>query len=237
MFNLQKATVFARDRQGFPKMSEDIDGQIKRKETELSFICQCMEELKNEFIKETVSFASEWYKKTTKEYVVKYSEISLGVKEEQIAKMNAQVNELVHDTEKIVKSELDVVVLWWHQRPSLRDSINQYLQVADKYPIILVGAFRHVLGRLGLILEEYKFNVFASGNTGSYAEFWFDKPRGDGFTSVPYYPHLFKWSGEMQGTIQKYHSQYLKAIALYTEIQKLKDEKKQHQAMNRWDSI
>ena len=39
-------------------MSEDMDVLIGQKENELSSLCQLMEELKAEFIKETVSFAS-----------------------------------------------------------------------------------------------------------------------------------------------------------------------------------
>ena len=218
-------------------MSEDIDVLIERKETELSPLRQRMEELKGEFIKETISFASEWYKKTTKEYLAKHPEVTLGMKEEKIANMKAQVNELIQSTEKNVRSELEKSALWWHQRPRLHDSISQYLQVADNYPEILDRAVRHVLGRLGLILEAYKFNVSASGNAGSYGEFWFDHPHGDDSTSNPYYPHLLKWSGKMQDIVRSYNTQYQAAMAIFDEIQKLKEEKKRQQAMNRWDSI
>lgn len=38
----------------FPSTSEDIDVLIERKENELSPLRQCMEELKNEFIKEYI---------------------------------------------------------------------------------------------------------------------------------------------------------------------------------------
>jgi len=218
-------------------MGEDIDVQIERKETELSPFLKCMEELKAEFIKETISFTSEWYKKTTKQYVTKYPEVTLDMKEEKIAKMKAQVNELIRDTEKIARGELEKPALWWHQRPRLHDSIAQYLQIADKHPEILDQAVRHVLGRLGLILETYKFNVTASGNSGSFQEFWFDNPPGDDLTSNPYYPHLLKWSEKMQDTIRNYNTQYISAMVLFAEIHKLKEEKKRRQAIDRWDSI
>jgi hypothetical protein len=218
-------------------MNENIDVLIERKETELSLFCKRMEDFKGEFIKETIGFASEWYKKTAKEYVAKYTEVILSMKEEKIARMKAQVNELIENSEKTVRTELEKPALWWHQRPRLHDSISQYLQVDDKYPEILDRAVRHVLGRLGLILEEFKFNVSASGNPGSYREFWFDKPRSDESISVPYYPHLLKWSEKMQNTIREYNAQYTAAIALFDEIQNLREEKKRQQAMNRWDSI
>jgi hypothetical protein len=218
-------------------MSEDIDIQIEKKETELSPFLQRMEELKADFIEETVSFASEWYKKTTKQYVTKYPEVILGMKEEKIDNMKAQVNELVRETEKIVRDELEKPALWWHLKPRLHDSIVQDLQVDDKYPEILDRAVRHVLGRLGLILETYKFNVTASGNSGSFQEFWFDHPLGDDSTTNPYYPHLLEWSEKMQETIGDYNTQYVTVMALFAEIFNLKEEKKRRQAMSRWDSI
>jgi hypothetical protein len=93
------------------------------------------------------------------------------------------------------------------------------------------------LGRLGLILEEYGYNVAAGGNRGSFLEFWFDHPLGADSASVPYYPHLLKWSEEMQEIVHEYNEQYLKAIAVFDKVQSLKEEKKRQQAMNRWDSI
>lgn|SRR5450759_3343441 len=111
-------------------MSEDIDVLIERKENELSPLRQCMEELKTEFIKETVSFVSEWYKRTTKEYVTKYPEVTLSMKEEQIAQMKAQVKELIQDAEKIVRGELEKPALWWHQRPACTIQSNSTCKLA-----------------------------------------------------------------------------------------------------------
>ncbi len=218
-------------------MSEDVDILIKRKEGEFAPLRQRMEELKNQFITQTISFASDWYRKTSKEYVTKYHQVILNMKEEKIANMKAEVSQLVRDSEKTVRGELEKPALWWHQRPTVRDSIEQYLQVGDKYPEILDHAIRHVLGRLGLILEEYRYNVTASGTTGSYLEFWFEMPRGDDSVAVPYYPHLLKWNEEMQDTIRKYNELYTEAIALYTEIQKLREQKEQQQAISRWDAF
>jgi hypothetical protein len=218
-------------------MSEDLDVLIEEKESELSSILKRMEELKTDFIKETIRFAVEWYRKTAKAYVAKYSEVTLNMSEQRIAKMKAQFNCLIQSTEKTVSTELDRPALWWHQRPRLHDSVEQYLQVGDKYPEILDQAVRHVLGRLGLILEEHRFNVTTSSSIGAYAEFWFDKPGGENSESVPSYPHLLEWPEEMQETVQNYNSQYVKAIVVFDDTQKLKETKKRLQAMSRWDSI
>jgi hypothetical protein len=217
-------------------MSEEIDSLIQKKEIELSPLRSRMEEFKVEFIKETIVFATEWYTKTAKEYVTKYPQVTLNMSEEKIAKMKAKINELTRNNEKIV-NELDKPALWWHQKPNLHDSINQYKQLVDKYPEILDHAVRHVLGRLGSILEEFRYQVTVSGNVGSYQEFWFDQTHGTDSIPVPYYPHILKWSEKMQEAIQKYDIQFTKAITLYNEIQNLKDEKKKQQALSRWDSI
>ena len=222
---------------GSLNLNEEIDVLIERKETELSPFCKRMEELKREFIEETASFASEWYRKTTKEYVSKYPEVTLAMKEEKIAQMKAQVYQLIQDTEKIVWAELEQPELWWHLRPRLHDSIDKYLQVGDKPPEILDRAVRHVLGRLGLIFEDYKFNVSARGISGSYKEFWFEHSPDNESFSVPLYPHLLAWSQKMQNAIRNYNMEYVEATAIFVEVQKLKQEKKRQQAMSRWDNI
>ena len=195
-----------------------------------------MDELKTEFIKDTSDFAAEWFGKTAKHYVAKYPEVTLTMKEEKIANMKARIVEFVGDAERIVKDELDNPDLWWHLKPHLHDSIEQYTQIAEKYPEILDRAVRHALGRLGAVLEEFRFHVNASGNVGSYEEFWFERPT-DTNKIIPYYPHLLNWSEKMQDTIRKYNVQFVQAITLYNEIQKLKEQKKKIEALSRWDSI
>jgi len=216
-------------------LSDEIDILIQRKEAELLPLCLRMEEFKIEFIKETVDFASKWYKETAKEYVTKYPEVILSMSEEKMAKMKTKINELVGDSEKIVKDKLDNPELWWHQKPYLHVSIDQYTQIADKYPEILDRAVRHALGYLGIILEAFRFHVTASSNTGSYDEFWFER-QTDSNQTIPCYPHLLKWTSDMQETIDEYNTRFKLAVTLYNEIEKLKEQKKKQQAISRWES-
>ena len=217
-------------------MSKEINGLLERIEAELSSIRSRMEELKGQFIKETVDFASKWYRKTAKDYITKYPDVALNMTQEKIAAMKARVNELVKDAEKIVKRELDNPALWWHLEPHLHDSIDRYQQVADKYPEVLDVAVRRALGHLGFVLEEFGFHVTASGNKSTYYyEFWFEH-QVDTRETVPCYPHLLSWTDEMQDTIRQYNAQYLDAIKLYNDIQRLKEEKKRQEALKLWDT-
>jgi len=83
---------------------------------------------------------------------------------------------------------------------------------------------RHALGRLGVVLEEFGFHVTASGNTGTYQEFWFEHPSRSKQT-VPLYLHLLSWTLEMQDNIRQYDAQFQQAIVVYNEIQLLKEER------------
>jgi hypothetical protein len=217
-------------------VSEEIDSAIKEKEDHLVPLRSRMEELKEQFIKETCRFAAEWYRKTAKQYIAKYPEVTLGMSEAKIGKMKNEINSIVKSTDMSVRDMLDTPVLWWHMNPGLQTSITQYRQVADKYPEALDRAVRQVLGVLGVILQEYKFNVTASGNSGTYQEYWFAQAPGSKATT-PCYPHLLSWSIDMQVTLKEYNSLYIEAMALYSEMQHLKDEKRRKEALNRWDSI
>ncbi len=216
-------------------MSEEVDALIERKEAELSPLLIRMDELKRQFTKQTAVFASEWFRKTAKEYITKNPEVALSLTEEKIASMKANVNELVRSAERAVQAELDNPALWWHLDPHIHESIERYRQVADKFPEVLDRAVRRVLGRLGVVLEKFGFRVTVSGYTGTYFEFWFERAGSRGIT--PLYPHLLGWTEPMQESIRQYDVQFVEASEIYDQIQRLKSQKKRQDALTRWDSI
>jgi len=217
-------------------MNEKIEGLIEGKEAELSPFCVRMEELRERFKEETAVFAREWYKKTAKDYIAKFPEVALRLTADRVVAMKAGVNDLSRNASKDVGAELDDPRLWWHLEPRLHESIDRYLQVADKYPEVLDRAVRRALGRLGLVLEKFGFNVTTSGYTGTYREFWFEH-KVDSHETVPCYPHLLTWTDDMQEIIRQYDRQYVEATKIYEEIQQLKEEKKKLEALTLWDSV
>jgi hypothetical protein len=60
---------------------------------------------------------------------------------------------------------------------------------------------------------------------GAFQEFWFDHSNGADAAPVPYYPHLVTWAQDMQDTTKKYSALFLQGLAIFKEIQKLKDER------------
>jgi hypothetical protein len=216
-------------------MSQDIDTLIARKEAEFSPYYTRMEQLRVNFTNETIIFVSKTYRIIAKEYVSKNAEHILSMGNEVLQRMKSKISILISNTEKTVNGVLNNPLLWWHHQPNSQSALNQYLQLDEKHPIILDQAVRQILGYLGEILEEFHFRVSVHGNFGSFAEFWYIV-SADG-SVVPYYPHLYKWSIEMQEIIKEYNAQYLEAIAIYKEIEILKDQKKKELALSRWDSF
>jgi hypothetical protein len=215
-------------------LSTNIDQAIEKIDLEIAPLIQKMEEQKTQFITSTITFAIEWYKKTAKLYATKYHQVTLNMNESKMVQMKTYINQLIQNSQKTITEELNRPTLWWHKRPNINDSTDQYLQVDTRYPQILDNAVRHVLGLLGLILQQYGYNIAASGNTGSYNEFWFKRLPSTNQT-LPYFPHLLDWSPEMQQTIRKYNQTYLQALSLYKEVHELRDEKKKQLALQRWD--
>jgi hypothetical protein len=216
-------------------VSDDIDLSIEKKERELQPLRSGMEALKEEFIRETCLFAAEWFQKTAKQYIAKYPNIMLSLSQEQVARMKEKIDNLTRNAPETVGEVLENPLLWWHINPRSNDSIEQYAQVANKYPELLDRAVRQALGPLGLVLEEFKFHVSTNRNLGSFDEFWFAEAVGSK-EIVPSYPHLLPWSDDMQDSIRHYNLAYIKALKLFHEIQLLRDEKKRLEALTRWDS-
>ncbi len=225
-----------------PAIPEDtIEILIEEKEKELRPLRARMDELSLQFIDHTIKFASKWYEETAKEYVTKYPEITLSMSKEKLADMKAKVTSLARNAGKPVKTALSNPQIWWHLEPGLHD-ISQYEQlgndqVGNRFPEKIDNPVRRALGELGAILEQSGFNVTTDPfMKAAYPEFWFSHPQGEGTQAQPYYPHLLVWSEEMQDTLQKYNGQFKKAIRLFNEIQRLKDEQKKRQARDLWDS-
>ena len=225
-----------------PTPSENLDVSILKKERELRPLRWRMEELQIQFINECTDFAAKWFEETAKEYVTKYSEITFSLSKEKLAFMKAKVNNLAKNSNRIVKAALLSPEVWWHQEPQMHDDFSEYEQlgndqVGNRFPEKIDKPVRRALGELGRVLEEFGYRVTTQIiKKDSFPEFWFSPLEGTEKDAKPYYPHMLVWSKEMQYTLQQYNTQFKKAIVLFNEIQKLKEEQKQHEASKLWES-
>ncbi len=219
----------------FLVMEVNLDNSIAQKEVELKSFLAKMDTCKEQFVKATADFASIAIKNIAIEYTGRFSEHCLSMTEEKRSEFTKAVFLLVQGNETASRIEFANKGLWWHLEPHLYDSIDKYTQVADKYPEIIDCAVRRVLGRLGVVLEKYGFRVTASGKTGTFFEFWFERPVITA-EAIPTYPHLLAWSENMQQIIRQYNSYYQQALKCFKDLKELTDEKKKQQALSMWNN-
>jgi hypothetical protein len=216
-------------------LGENLDFLIENKEKELRPLLLEMEKLRDQFTEETTLFASKWFEDTARFYVTKKSQVTFSLSKEKLADMKKMVAELKENAGKIVTKALADPTVWWHKSQALHDSFFQYEIHVDKFPMVLDKPVRRALGELGTVLEKFGYDVLVSGSSGTaYGEIWYEIEDS---TLHPYYPHILVWSQAMQSIIRKYDAVFKKAITVFNEIQKLKDQKKRRQAEDLWNSI
>jgi hypothetical protein len=112
-------------------MNEDINILIERKENEFAPLRQRMEELKKQFITQTISCASDWYRKTTKRIRNKVPSSHLKYERRKNRQYESRSLRVCAKLRKNRQGgELENPALWWHQRLSVHDSIEQSYRVA-----------------------------------------------------------------------------------------------------------
>jgi hypothetical protein len=221
-------------------MSEKLEETLAIKENELLSLCSKMQEIKLQFINDTSHFAAKWYEDTVKQYIIKYPDVSLNLPTHSFVDLKAKVRMIVTNSKDISERRLSQPGIWWHEKPDLHTAVTQYdhlgnQQVGNKYSEVIDGAVRVVLGELGILLEEFGFNVRTAITKGPHhQEYWFQKSEER--TTSPYFPHMLEWSKSMQEKLEVYNQLYKIALLKLQETQSIKDEIKRKTIIDLWDS-
>jgi hypothetical protein len=199
-----------------------------------------MQEKKLQFTNVASYFAAKWYEDTARKLIIKYTDISLNLPAHRFDDLKIKVRKLIEESKVISERALSQPGIWWHEKPDLNTAVTQYdqlgnQQVGNRYPEVIDRPVRIALGELGIILEEFGFNVRTTFTPGvSHQEYWFQKSE-EKITS-PYFPHILEWSKQMQETLQEYNQLYKQALLKLHEIQRIKDDIKRKKITELWDS-
>jgi hypothetical protein len=221
-------------------MSEKLEEPLAIKESELLSLRSEMQKIKLQFVNDTSKFAAKWYEDAARQYITKYSDVSLKLSTQRFGDLKAKVRRAVADSKEISERALSQPGIWWHEKPELHTAVTQYdhlgnQQVGDKYSEVIDRAVRVTLGELGIILEEFGFNVRTTVTHGAHhQEYWFQKSEEK--TTSPYFPHTVEWSKPMKETLQEYNQLYKQALLKLQEIQMIKDEIERRKIIDLWDS-
>ena len=119
-----------------------------------------MEEIRKQFIEASALFIANWYNITTKNHVLKDSQNTLRLGRGKLASMKIKLKTLIDDSKKTANEFLDDRSLWWHFVPKIENNnTSPYLQCGHKCPEIIDIPIRKALGKLGIILKEYGYNI------------------------------------------------------------------------------
>lgn len=221
-------------------MSEKLEDLLATKESELFSLCSIMQKIKLQFINDISDFAAKWYEETARQYIKKYSEVSLNLSIDSFSDLKKKVKRLVAESKTISEKVFAQPHIWWHEKPELHSAVSLYDQLGDqqvgnKYPEVIDRPVRIVLGELGIILEEFGFSVRTGVTYGPHnEEYWFEKTEDK--TTSPYFPHMLEWSKQMQETLSEYNQLYKQAMLVLQAIQTIKDEIKKRKIIDLWDS-
>ena len=159
---------------------------------------------------------------------------------DQLAQLKAKLKDLTDNAEKGANDFLSADSLWRHLSSKGEDYyVSAYSQFGSKYPEIIDQPIRKGLGKLGVLLEEYGYNV--ATKAGSYSEevsVWNNKNVTPYPTNpVPYYPDSLDWSSDMKALMKRYDELCKQAQEAYSNINRFQQSKIDKQAADLWDSV
>ena len=192
------------------------------------------------FIKATGAFFVIWYNSAARHYVISGSQNTISLGKEQLAQLKVKLKDLTDNSEKYVNEFLNADSLWWHLSKSEGDNfVSAYSQYGSKCPEIIDHPVRKGLGKLGVLLEEYGYNV--ATKAGSYDDkvsVWNNKNVSPYPSNpVPYYPDSLDWSSDMKALMKRYDELCKQAHEAYSNIKRFQKSKIDKQAADLWDSV
>src|SRR5665647_1606487 len=199
-----------------------------------------MQEVRQLFIKATGAFFVIWYNSTARHYVVSGSQNSISLGKDQLTQLKAKLKDLTDNAEKCANDFLSADSLWCHSSSKGEDNfVSAYSQYGSKYPDIIDQPIRKGLGKLGILLEEYGYNVVTkAGSYGDEVSVWNNKNVSPYPTNpVPYYPDSLDWSSDMKALMKRYNELCKQAHEAYSNINRFQQSKIDKQAADLWDSV
>jgi len=192
------------------------------------------------FLKATGDFFANWYTSTAKHYVISDSQNTISLGKDKLAQLKVKLKDLSDNAEKYVSEFLSADSLWWHLSENEKDTfVSSYLQSGSKLPEIIDQPIRKALGKLGVLLEEYGYNVATkAGSYGDEVSVWNNKNVSPYPTNpAAYYPDSLDWSLDMKALMKRYEELCKLAHEALSNIKRFQKSKIDKQASELWDSI
>jgi hypothetical protein len=205
-------------------MEKDYAKEIEARKILIDSSFSQMKKVRVAFATGIVPFAKRWIQMIARQYVERNPEIALKLGREKLAQLKARTARLCEDIEGICQEVFGSEEFW----PETRELVTQN-QLGIKI----------VLGKLGIILEEFGFvktKAQTEGDQESWNQYDTSGNRRE-FDGTTIYPHSIEIPVEMKDLVEEYRKLIQRKDSLKEEIKQLEFEKLQLEATKLWDSI
>jgi hypothetical protein len=157
-----------------------------------------------------------------------------------LAQLKLKLQDFTGNSEKIVNAFLSTDSIWCRLTPKDGDNfVSAYSQYGSKCPEIIDHPIRKGLGKLGVLLEKYGYNVATkAGSYGADVSVWNNKNVSPYPSNpVPYYPDSLEWSPDMKVLMKRYDELCKQSNEAISNIKRFEQSKLDKLASDLWDSV
>ena len=170
----------------------------------LNVILDRMEDLKIQFIQETVDFTKNWYLDKLDEFIVGMPEFTSKLTDDQLLKMKAEAMKLSNLIDEDVENAVENLT-WWHKDTNLRINDDIYRNLDHFFN----EEYTAILGRIGEVLSKYGYLPRVEMNV-----FGFSCYKDSNNLYAYHFINPVSWSYGMKKRMDNYWEDYKFAIKL-----------------------
>jgi hypothetical protein len=211
-------------------MQRNLEDEISAVKTELETITNQGEQIRKDFISETIQFVNNWYWSRTENIVKEKSPITKQIGIQNLSQMKKDIKQLQGQSSKIVNNLLQDQNLWWHLIPDKLPDLYSGRQFTNPFD----KAVRLAAGQLASVLEKYKYLSSLDGEPEIWREY-----DNSGIHLAPnarlMYPYRMEWSEKMRTLMKQYEDLRNKAYPVVESMIQLKLEKSYKEAFDLWN--
>src|SRR5271157_1869964 len=211
-------------------MQSNLDDEVSSAKTQLEALINQGEQIRKDFISETIQFVNNWYWLKIEDIIKDKSQITKQIGILNLSQMKNDVKQLQGQSVKIVNNLLQDQNLWWHLTPDKLPDLytgRQFIEPFDK-------KVRLAAGELSAILEKYQYLLNPDGEPERWREF-----DSSGIHFAPdarrMYPYQIEWTKNMKMFIKQYEDIRNKAYPVIESIKNSELEKSRKEAFDLWN--
>jgi hypothetical protein len=211
-------------------MQRNLEDEISAIKAELETMTNQGEQIRKDFVSETIQFVNNWYWFKTENIVREKSQITKQIGIQNLSQMKKDIKQLQGQSSKIVNNLLQDQNLWWHLMPDKLPDLYSGRQFTNPFD----KAVRLAAGQLASVLEKYKYLSSLDGEPEIWREY-----DSSGIHLVPnarlMYPYRMEWSEKMRRLVKQYEDLRNKAYPVVESMLQLNLEKSDKEAFDLWN--